>query len=378
MRGILIALCGVAFACAATSGKNRDEEGSSLSTGSGDEATTLNPSSGSSTTPCTNAPQDDQDQDGFTGAAGDCNDCDANANPDAVEVTGDGADENCNGAIDEPPAPCDASIAIGDTDPLQAAAAIDLCQPSDGNRWGVVSASYLRAGGQPAPPGLQTGILDGFGPNVQPRLGARMLALSSGHARSAQQPNPCGFLTCVMSGPGAPPPGFPQDVPNCPGAPNINDDVALEVVLRAPSNATGYSFDFTFYTFEYPEWVCSDYNDQFIALIDPAPAGSIQGNISFDSQTNPVSVNIAHFDVCPGCAQGTTQLEGTGFGQWNDAGATGWLVTTAPVGGGETFTMRLVIWDTGDQALDSTVLIDNFQWLADSGSVSVGTQPVPK
>ena len=33
-------------------------------------------------------------------------------------------------------------------------------------------------------------------------------------------------------------------------------------------------------------------NDQFIALVDPAPKGAINGNISFDSLSNPVSVNV--------------------------------------------------------------------------------------
>jgi hypothetical protein len=206
-----------------------------------------------------------------------------------------------------------------------------------------------------------------------------MLAISSGHARTPGQPNACGFDTCMTSGAGTPPPGFPQDSPNCQQASNINDDVALEVKLRAPSNATGYSFDFRFYSFEYPEWVCSSYNDQFIALVNPPPPGSINGNISFDAQNNPVSVNVAFFQVCDGCPAGMADLAGTGFdGEWfNDAGATVWLQTQAPVTGGEEITIRFAIWDTGDSALDSTALIDNFQWIATGGTVDVGTIPVP-
>ena len=107
----------------------------------------------------------------------------------------------------------------------------------------------------------------------------------------------------------------------------------------------------------------------------PAPAGAINGNISFDSQTNPVSVNIALFEVCEGCALGTDELIGTGFdtlgGGVGDSGATGWLVSTAPID-------RFAIWDTTDANFDSTVIIDNFQWIADGGSVSVGTVPVPE
>ena len=43
-------------------------------------------------------------------------------------------------------------------------------------------------------------------------------------------------------------------------------------------------------------------------------------------------------------------------------GATGWLFSQAPIQGGETFTLDLMIWDVGDGVLDSSVLIDNFRW----------------
>src|SRR6185503_3207561 len=91
---------------------------------------------------------------------------------------------------------------------------------------------------------------------------------------------------------GTAPPGFPQDVPGCTPSPDIFDDVALDLKIRTPKNATGYSFNFKFYSFEFAEWVCTSFNDQFIALVTPAPPGSINGNISFDSKNNPVSVNI--------------------------------------------------------------------------------------
>ncbi len=43
----------------------------------------------------------DQDSDGYTIAQGDCNDYDSSINPGAVEICGDGIDNNCNGEIDE-------------------------------------------------------------------------------------------------------------------------------------------------------------------------------------------------------------------------------------------------------------------------------------
>ena len=341
---------------------------------------------GASQSDCITDPNADEDGDGFSVAEGDCNDCDPNVNPGAIEVVDtdpdemgnipEPADEDCDGAIDNVPPPCDGAMAIDDNDPLNGAGAMGLCKiaqtPTD---WGIVSANYVRADGVPAASNLQHGLLFDFGPNVAPQEGSQMLVLSTGHSRIPGQPDVCGNLSCTPAGAGTAPAGFPQDVPACPGLSNINDDIALEVTLRAPTNATGYSYNFSFYSFEYPEWVCTEYNDQYIALVDPPPMGAINGNISFDSNTNPVSVNIAFFEVCAGCPLGTAELAGNGFDTWDDAGATSWLVTTAPVTGGEEVTIRFAIWDTGDALWDSTVLIDNFQWIADGGTVSVGTVP---
>jgi hypothetical protein len=345
----------------------------------------FNPATGSGggATTCVDDSTKDDDGDGFLGPE-DCNDCDANVNPAAVEVVdesgGAPVDEDCDGQVDNVAGPCDEGLLLDDADPLHAAQAIELCREASGAQdWGLKSARYVRASGAlveaPTP---QHGIFEAFGTHVTPRGGQRMLALSTGRARIPGQPDACGALSCDGLGPGAAPQGFPQDVPNCPGDAMIHDDIALEVSLKAPSNATGVQFDFRFYSFEYPEWVCSAYNDQFIALMTPPPMGSINGNISFDSMHNPVSVNVAFFDVCEGCPQGAQDLEGTGFGTWDDAGGTGWLSTSAPVGGGEDFTIRFAIWDTGDPAWDSTAIIDNFQWIANGGTVVVGTEEVPR
>ncbi len=351
----------------------------------------------------------DDDKDGFTGNEGDCNDCDPNVNPGALEVFdvngGTKVDEDCNGTIDDVAMPCDDVLAVTDPDPKNGARAADLCQfidatnPTD-RRWGVLDAKYVRANGVETPQPEQFGIFDGFGPNTHVQIGKRLLALSSGRSRRPGDPTPCGSNTCnAAGGQTTAPAGFPQTSANCPLDTGINDDVALEVKLRAPTNATGYQFLFDFYSFEFPSFVCTAYNDQFIALMNPAPAGSVNGNISFDSNKNPVSVNLAFFNVCdpaskmyygfncvgtcpsppdPYCPLGVAQLEGTGFDSWaSDGGATGWLVSTAPVQAGEVFTLRWAIWDTGDSALDSTVLVDGFSWIANGGTVGVETAPLP-
>lgn len=397
---------GLAAACSATAGgsafdnydddEDSSESGTNGTGGAGGMDSTLTLSTGVGSAGggngdfCSSPADQDGDGDGFTGLDGDCNDCDANVNPGAIEVIVDmppegemeipePADENCDGEIDNVGATCDDAINIDDFDPMNGARTIDLCQQATANdkNWGVLSAAYVRANGSPAGPSLQAGILPSFGPNVNVQRGVRMLGLSSGHARAASDPGACGGISCSAYGSGVAPPGFPQDSPQCQGGSKINDDVGLELTLRAPTNAKGYSFNFNFYSFEYPEWVCSTFNDQFIALVDPQPVGSINGNISFDSQSNPVSVNIAFFQVCSGCPLGTQELVGTGFDVWDDAGATSWLKTSAPITGGEEFKIRWTIWDTGDTAWDSTALVDNFQWVASGGTVTIGTEPIP-
>jgi hypothetical protein len=171
--------------------------------------------------------------------------------------------------------------------------------------------------------------------------------------------------------------------------------VGLEVVLVAPTNAKGFSFNFDFFTYEWPGFVCSMYNDFFVALLLPFPMGQTDGNISFDSMGNPVSVNNAFLEVCgcvtnpPNpcqaggkmfpCSLGDMPLVGTGFGKdtaGSDHGSTYWLETKAPVKPHQQITVRWAVYDSGDGVLDTTTLVDNFQWIATAGTVTVGTTPV--
>ncbi len=371
---------------------------------------------GGSSSNCVGSADDDQDLDGFTPNQGDCNDCDVNVNPAAVEVltdmggggggSGPGvpSDEDCDGLIDDADPDlmaCDTNLAVDGT-PMDGARAIDLCKTAVGLKdWGVLEAHWVMADGSPPPAGntnfeLGHGILSAFGPNVNVQRGARMLGVSSGAARQPNDPGymaPSGFskgYSCTH------PQGFPKESPSCGVAVTggCYDSTGLELLVRAPSNAHGFSFDFNFFTFEWPGYVCSTFNDFFTAILMPFPAGQADGNITFDNFQNPVSVNNAFVEVC-GCAGGppctaggklfdcglgTTGLVGTGFGAdlafGQDHGSTSWLVTQAPVDPGAVFTIRFVAYDSGDGVLDSTSLIDNFEWLAEPGTV-VGTTPIP-
>ncbi|MCA9624479.1 MAG: choice-of-anchor L domain-containing protein [Myxococcales bacterium] len=314
------------------------------------------------------------------------------------------ADEDCDGLVDEPAPTCDAGLDLNSVDAWDAARALDICQTAgNGASWGLVSAAYVRADGTPAQPGANVGLLATFGDNLVPHSGERMLGLSSGHARDVYDVEGCGGNSCSTTGAGVPPAGFPQAVPGCGEPPTqMRDDIALEVALRAPSNASGYAFDFVFFSFEYPEFVCTPFNDQFVVVATPPPANAINGNIVFDNAANPVSVNLGFFGHCdpltiedwakicnvlsntqcppspsPYCPFGAALLTGTGFDVWGpSAGSTGWFGTTAPVEPGELVTLRFAIWDSSDSSLDSTVVADHFRWLATPASL--GTAPIPE
>jgi hypothetical protein len=393
----------VAAACSATDDTNGFEAsgtGAQTGTGQGTGGLGLATSTGSGTgggilmvePPCEGVdPSIDNDLDGWTGASGDCNDCTEQMNPGAQDYTGNNIDEDCNGPADDNPIGCDGSLTVADSDPLNGARAMDLCKVAEGQSWGVISARYLRSDGQPLEdPNLQLGrgILDGFGPNVNPQEGVKLLALSSGAAR---QPNDPGYVS--VSGfekdffPHGAPAGFPKESPSCPGVTTGEpyDSAGIEVVIRTPTNAKSLSFNLNFYTYEFPEYICSEFNDFFVALLSPPPANYPDGNISFDSMNNLISVNAGFLEVCNPqmageknfpCLLGPSQLIGTGYDeQINGSAATGWLKTSSAVEdpGGE-ITLFFTIWDSGDPDLDSTVLLDNFVFNVD-GAPTV-TEPV--
>ena len=61
-------------------------------------------------------------------------------------------------------------------------------------------------------------------------------------SRTVGQTGACNGISCQTNPTGCTPPtGFPEDDPACPPTPAIADDIALELQIRTPTNATGYS-----------------------------------------------------------------------------------------------------------------------------------------
>lgn len=334
----------------------------------------------------------DYDGDGQSRAQGDCLECDAKINSNALDFPGNGVDENCDGAVDNAVTSCDGALTPGG-DAWNHAKALGLCKVStSANDWGIKDAEFVRADGVTACTNpKQYYIMNEFGSGNRPTEGAQMVAYSSGAARDSSDPgytnpNGNGYQVNTSSTPAHAIPAASGCSAGTPG----KDSCGLKITLRAPSNVQSFSYNFNFFTSEYPEWICTAYNDAFVAYYYGSLNTATNKNISFDKKNNPVSVNNGFFEVPAGWPPPSSgvhpKLSGTGFdGVCSNnlvgtkyspnsicGGATGWLVTSAPVKPSEDVTLHFSIWDTGDNKYDSTVLLDNFRWSAAASSVETG------
>ncbi len=398
----------------------------------------------------------DCDGDGWLLADGDC--CDkpgacgsepAKVNPGAIEVVGNGVDDNCNGLTDlfdqADTQPCDSGLASNSATPGDYAKALGICRTTTANpaakkdrTWGLISASLQRANGVALDDARAVSIRSGYGSSIVPTNGQKLVVMSSGIAADATQTTPgpnggapngsnvstsqngankaadianCNNATCIkdwFTTANAPLKNANElpVAPNC-GAGNAgspataNDSAMLVLTLRAPTNAKAFSFNTYFISAEYPEYVCTNFNDQLIALVDtpngtPSPiANPIDKNLmtySSGGQKWPIGINIANatslFATCDAaqlmnaacsgskvgagsCSLGASGLAGTGFekpsgSSCNVGGGTYWLSTAGNVIPGDTVQIRIAVWDVGDSSFDSVALVDGFTWLANA------------
>ena len=376
---------------------------------------------------------EDLDGDGWTACDGDCCD-DPNShcaqdpslvNPGAYDFPGNELDDDCDGVEDNPtPSDCSTENITTDVQAEELARAMDICQFTNGDpdMWGVVDATLTEGNGENTPEDFQMSVLQGFGAGRIPsQLNATLGVLSSGGSVGFGDP---GYdenhsQTAIAYGPDQAPQDYMdahnqvlQSNPLCPVATEeVHDTVKLSLTMRVPTNANGFKFEFRFLTYEYPMYLCTIFNDFFLALLKSGhPDIPSDKNISFDAGGNPLSVNNAFFTSCQalecydpnfygmmsgpdlspadGCVDTltcntTTNLCEGALGACPDgpgdvlaydtqeagAGATGWLTTSAPVIPGESIWLDFHIWDTGDSALDSLVIMDDFQWLIEPTEV---------
>src|SRR5690606_38801832 len=340
-------------------------------------------------------------------------------NPGAFEVGGNNVDDDCDGMIDNPLALCDNGLQANSGTPNDYAKAIDLCQfttedaPLAQKKWGVIDSWLHRGNGANSPYSGSRSIRPQSGNVITPQNGSRMAAFSSGTASYPGAPAPvheafqAGWDHGNDFDVGAPGDWLALNgnaFPNAPGCPAPNsttayDSVMYKIKVRVPTNANSFSTKMYFFSAEYPEYVCTAFNDLFVALVDSTdPDNPNDKNIAVYSQGNntwPVGVNLLEaapglFQQCldvnspvcgwvyDGCT-GSNELVGTGFdtpvqeicgctiftcygANTTYGGGTGWLTMSGNVTPGEIMEIRFVIWDTGDSGWDSLVLLDDWQW----------------
>lgn len=365
----------------------------------------------------TGDPNLDKDGDGWSVKNGDCNDADPMISPASFEVAGDKIDNDCDGKADNANEACDGDLELPGSSPAGAARAIGLCQiklsgdqptGNGGLRWGVIGATFAAAGGpllmtpimQGTDPSMQMGFLPSFGDNTKPFEGARVLAMSSGIARAKNQTGFDAAKSCDGSGSGTSSasytssagldaPGFPKTL-TCGSGGNVHDPAAVDLAIRVPKNARSFSFKHRFFSCEYPSYACTDFNDVFAFFVSPSPltpghsmndAGNAIGDVAFRTEPGPTPtysvIDANNIPFMTACTKGTTgeaakytacsgeaDLANTGFsGHIGSA----WLQTSSPVptfapGVDPIMNVRIAIWDSGDAILDSTVILDDFEW----------------
>ena len=292
---------------------------------------------------------------------GDCYDGSEAVNPGMLEDPGDGADNNCNGEVDEPiqcPGQC-----TGHTVDAYLCA-LEMCfGPA------VISAQFHSPTGDNIDSAWQAvNHFGNAGNDLAPWGGDSYALLASGPATGTSH-------TTDLPG------GSSTGDPYASDGYQTFDNVEFKVTLKAPSNALGFSVDYIFFSEEYEEYIGTSFNDKFYILLRaPQTTGNQWKVVNTTACSNP----NAYYDIIDGgekkcfiaintafsepCSNPQTNISGTGYecGPPDSAhgSSTGWLVTSHEIQGGEQFELTFHIHDSSDGGFDSEVILDNFHWLS--------------
>lgn len=202
----------------------------------------------------------------------------------------------------------------------------------------VTGAAFTEVPAGGTPHAVSTTPLAGL-----PTDGSSFAVLTTGNAALADDPNAA--------------PNSGADLGDTsPRGGSVRDASVLRIDLNVPATANCLSFDFTFLSEEYPEFVGGAYNDAFIAELDTSTWStsgndiSAPDNFAFDAAHNVVSVNavgLGGFSAAN--AVGTTY-----------DGATPRLSAARQVSPGA-HSLYLSIFDMGDGIYDSAAFVDNLR-----------------
>jgi len=221
------------------------------------------------------------------------------------------------------------------------------------------------------PPDIQAAMLaaldipDSFHPRVlsitTPELNASAALPNLGIIKPIRGPSLLMLSTGKTTTAATAEPGF-----DFPPVGTESDEVRFRFTVTLPDNVDRMSFDYTFLSAEYPEFVNAGFSDAFIATVSD---GDSHGT---DRQIHEVSVDDTNFHSSSTTTVGDNNPfnlvvddpsgidHNFGIGQDTDAGTTGWQRKVAEVHGrGQPVTIEFSIHDVGDGRFDSAILIDN-------------------
>lgn len=313
---------------------------------------------------------------------GDCVDFSADIYPGAEEISGDGFDNDCDGT------------ALGDGGETLVVNCPDDClavgDPVDSYlcALGMCFDAYIQSAAFESPSGDNISsahaVVTRFGTNnndLAPFEGSTYGLLSTGPATGTSH-------STDLSGGSSIPDPFSSD-----GYPTY-DNAEFTVSIVAPPNAVGFSIDYVFFSEEYEEYIGTSFNDKFYIFLTASQTTGNQKkvinttqcsapNTYYDIEENGqkscyIAINTAFSETCPNVP---TNIQGTGFecapnfgfDSSSTGSSTGWLTTSWPIVGNESFTITFHIHDASDGIFDSEVILDNFRFETVPGSFSQGT-----
>ena len=144
------------------------------------------------------------------------------------------------------------------------------------------------------------------------------------------------------------------------GGGSARDLLWFQFETQVPGGTFGYSFDFAYFSQEFPEYVGTTFNDIFMAW---SASETYTGNLCFVND-QPCTVTALEMQVQYG--GNDPELAGTGFdgayGTTPISQATGWFTAQGTAAPGEMLQLTFAVFDMGDTILDTAVILDNFAW----------------
>ena len=142
-----------------------------------------------------------------------------------------------------------------------------------------------------------------------------------------------------------------------------NDKLHFTFKAQVPDLVESYSFNFAYFSSEWPDYVDSPFNDLFIAW---QVSEVYTGNVTFIGDAPLTVTALDPYLSTDGFTYDEPQLQGTGFdgdGFFNPGNAgSDWFAANQNVMPGEVLHMTFFIADMSDEILNTLTIVDNFRW----------------